>query len=89
MISPTIPAMKIAAAENELANTLGCPLVLTPEAARDGLRESVNGRQAQQMAPDGAVKSEAFHGHAATCPIRNRRNEGPSLIEKVALREAI
>jgi len=58
------------------------PLVLTPEAARDWLREEASGQEAHEIAAAGAVPADAFTWHPVTRAVGNIRNQGAELIEK-------
>jgi len=60
------------------------PLVLTPEAAREWLRESVSGQEAEEIAQTGAVPADVFHWHAVTKAVGNVKNQGPELIEDIS-----
>ncbi|MNP80084.1 putative SOS response-associated peptidase YedK [compost metagenome] len=59
------------------------PLVLTPEAAREWLRETVSGQEAEEIAQTGAVPADQFHWHAVTRAVGNVRNQEPELIENI------
>ncbi|HGU7152531.1 TPA: SOS response-associated peptidase family protein [Escherichia coli] len=60
------------------------PLVLTPDAARDWLRESLSGEEASMTADRGAVSADAFTWHRVSAAVGNVRNQGASLIKPVS-----
>ena len=60
------------------------PLVLTPEAAREWLRETVSGQEAEDIARTGAVPVDLFHWHAVTRAVGNVKNQGPELIDEIS-----
>ncbi len=60
------------------------PLVLTPDAAREWLRESLSGDEAGRTAKQGAVPAEAFTWHPVSPAVGNVRNQGASLIEPLS-----
>ncbi|WP_049222103.1 SOS response-associated peptidase [Serratia marcescens] len=60
------------------------PLVLTPDAAREWLRESLSGDEAGRAAKQGAVPAEAFTWHPVSPAVGNVRNQGASLIEPLS-----
>ena len=51
------------------------PLVLTPEAAREWMRQDVTGAEAAEIASDGAVSADDF-----TRAVGNVKNQGPELL---------
>lgn len=57
------------------------PLVLSPEAAREWMRQDIGGKEAENIATDGAVPAYKFIWHAVTQVLGNPRNQGPELIE--------
>ncbi|WP_337038800.1 MULTISPECIES: SOS response-associated peptidase [Pseudescherichia] len=59
------------------------PLVLTPEAAREWMRQEVSGKEAEDIAKDGAVPAEMFIWHPVTRAVGNIKNQGPEMIEPV------
>lgn len=59
------------------------PLVLTPEAAREWMRQDVSGKEAEEIAKDGAVPAEMFTWHPVTRAVGNIKNQGPEMIEPV------
>ncbi|WP_435948165.1 SOS response-associated peptidase [Dryocola sp. BD586] len=59
------------------------PLVLAPEAAREWMRQDTGGREAEDIAADGAVTADEFIWHPVTRAVGNVKNQGPELIEPV------
>lgn len=57
------------------------PLVLSPEAAREWLRQDVGGKEAEDIVADGSVPADKFIWHAVTSAVGNIKNQGPELIE--------
>lgn len=57
------------------------PLVLTPEAAREWLRQETRGVDAEELAKTGAVAAEEFTWHPVTRAVGNVQNQGAELIE--------
>ncbi len=57
------------------------PLVLSPEAAREWLRQDVGGKEAEDIVADGSVPADKFIWHAVTRAVWNIKNQGPELIE--------
>jgi len=57
------------------------PLVLTPEAAREWLRQETRGVNAEELAKTGAVAAEEFTWHPVTRAVGNVQNQGAELIE--------
>lgn len=58
-------------------------LVLTPEAAREWLRQDVGGKKAEEIAVDGAVSADHFTRHPVSWAVGNVKNQGPELIEAI------
>lgn len=56
------------------------PLVLTPEAAREWMRQDVTGAEAAEIASDGAVSADDFTWHPVTLAVGNVKNQGPELL---------
>ncbi len=56
------------------------PLVMTPEAAREWMRQDIGGKEAEEIAADGALPADIFIWHAVTRDVGNVRNQGPELI---------
>ncbi len=59
------------------------PLVLSPQAAREWMRQDAGGKEAEEIAADGAVAAEEFIWHPVTRAVGNVKNQGPELIEPV------
>lgn len=59
------------------------PLVLTPEAAREWMRQDLTGAEAEEIARDGSVSADDFTWHAVSRAVGNVNNQGPALIEPV------
>jgi len=57
------------------------PLVLSPEAAREWMRQDVSRREAEDIISDGTVPADKFIWHAVSCAVGDPRNQGPELIE--------
>jgi len=57
------------------------PLVLTPKAAREWLRQETRGVDAKELAKTGAVAAEEFTWHPVTRAVGNVQNQGAELIE--------
>ncbi|WP_318356586.1 SOS response-associated peptidase [Enterobacter sp.] len=57
------------------------PLVLTPEAAREWLRQETRGVDAEELAKTGAVAAKEFTWHPVTRAVGNVQNQGAELIE--------
>jgi putative SOS response-associated peptidase YedK len=52
------------------------PLVLSPEAAREWMRQDIGGKEAEEIASDGSVPAEMFIWHAVTREVGNVKNQG-------------
>lgn len=59
------------------------PLVLSPEAAREWMRQDIGGKDAAEIAADGSVSADKFIWHAVTRAIGNVKNQGADLIKPV------
>lgn len=59
------------------------PLALTPEAAREWMRQDVSGAQAIEIAGDGAVSADPFTWHPVSRAVGYVKNQGPELIEAI------
>lgn len=57
------------------------PLVLSPEAAREWMRQDVGGKEAQEIVADGSVSADAFIWQAVSRAVGNVKNQGPELME--------
>lgn len=58
------------------------PLVLSAVAAREWMRQDVGGKEAQEIAADGAVPTDKFIWHAVARDVGNGKNQGRKLIEQ-------
>ena len=56
------------------------PLVLSPEAAREWMRQYIGGKEAEEITSDGAVPADKFIWHAISRAVGNVNNQGPKLI---------
>lgn len=59
------------------------PLVLSPEAAREWMRQDIGGKKAEEIAADGSVSADHFTWHPVSRAVGNVKNQGPDLIEIV------
>lgn len=59
------------------------PLVLSPEAAREWIRQEVGGKEAEEIAADGSVPADKFIWHSVSRAAGNVKNQGAELIEPV------
>ncbi len=59
------------------------PLVLTPEAAREWLRQDVGGKNAEELIADGTVPADRFTWHPVSRAVGNVKNQGAELIEAI------
>ncbi|RCK01500.1 hypothetical protein DM059_10105 [Klebsiella pneumoniae] len=59
------------------------PLVLVPEAAREWMRQDIRGKEAGEIAADGAVSTDHFIWHPVSRAVGNVKNQGPELIERI------
>lgn len=59
------------------------PLVLTPEAAREWMRQDIGGKEAEAIAADGLVPTDAFVWHAVSRAVGNVKNQGKELLEPI------
>lgn len=57
------------------------PLVLSAEAAREWMRQDLGGKEAEEIAADGAVPADKFIWHAVTRAMGNVQNQGPELVK--------
>lgn len=65
------------------------PLVLSPEAAREWMRQHVGGKEAEEIASDGAVPTDKFVWHAVTRTVGNVKNQGRNLIEQIEIKSEL
>ncbi len=59
------------------------PLVMTSEAAREWMRQDIGGKEAEEIAADGAVSADHFIWHPVSRAVGNVKNQGPELIETI------
>ncbi|MBJ9132986.1 SOS response-associated peptidase family protein, partial [Citrobacter freundii] len=59
------------------------PLVLSPDAAREWMRQNVGGKEAEEIVADGSVSADKFLWHAVTRTVGNVKNQGPELIQTI------
>ena len=59
------------------------PLVLSPDAAREWMRQDIGGKEASEIATDGSMPADKFIWHAVTRAVGNVKNQGPGLIEPI------
>lgn len=57
------------------------PLVLVPNAAREWMRQDVSGKEAEEIASEGAVSADHFIWHPVTRAVGNVKNQGAELIK--------
>ena len=57
------------------------PLVMTPEAARESMRQDIGGKEAEEIAVDGAVSADHFTWHPVSRTVGNVKNQGAELID--------
>lgn len=56
------------------------PLALTPESAREWMRQDIGGKDAVKIAADGTVPAEKFIWHAVSRAVGNPKYQGKKLI---------
>lgn len=59
------------------------PLVLAPEAAREWMRQDIDGKAAEEIAVDGQVSADHSIWNPVTRAVGNVKNQGAELIEPV------
>lgn len=59
------------------------PLVLSPEAAREWMRQDVGAQEAEEIVANGAVPAENFIWHAVSRAVGNVKNQGAHLVSSV------
>jgi putative SOS response-associated peptidase YedK len=57
------------------------PLILRSEAARKWMRQDIGGKEAEEIAANGAVPADEFIWHAVTRAVGNVKNQGSELID--------
>lgn len=74
-----------AAADQGLVDIHDCrPLVLMPEAAHEWIRQDTGGKEATEIAADGAVSTDHFTLHPVSHAVGNVNNQGAELIVKLS-----
>ncbi len=56
------------------------PLVLSPKAAREWIRQDVGGKEAEYIVADGTLPAVHFIWRPASSPVGNVKKQGPELI---------
>ena len=59
------------------------PRVLSPEAAREWMRQEVGDKEASEIAASGCVPANQFTWHPVSCAVGNVKNQGAELIQPV------
>ncbi|HBW8548436.1 TPA: hypothetical protein MFM46_004998 [Klebsiella pneumoniae] len=59
------------------------PLVMTPEAAREWMRQDVEGKEVVEIVVDGTVSGDHFIWHRVTRTVGNVKNQGKDLLHPV------
>ncbi|ECG5644554.1 hypothetical protein E1K64_22990 [Salmonella enterica subsp. enterica serovar Poona] len=59
------------------------PLVLSPDAAREWMRQGISGKEVEEIITDGAVPTDKFTWHAVKRVVGNVKNQGEELIKPV------
>ena len=59
------------------------PLVLSPEAAREWMRQDIGGKEAEEIIADDALSVDHFTWHPVSRTVGNVKNQGPELIEAI------
>ena len=59
------------------------PLVLSPEAAREWMRQDIGGKEAEEIAADGSVSADHFTWHPVSRAIGNVMNQGAELLKSI------
>lgn len=59
------------------------PLVLSPEAAREWMRQEISGKEASEIAASGSVPANQFTWHPVSRAVGNVKNQGAELIQPV------
>lgn len=57
------------------------PLVLSPEAAREWMRQDIGGKEAEKIAADGAVPADKFKWHPVSRAVGNVKNQVSWLLD--------
>lgn len=59
------------------------PLALSPEAAREWMRQNIGGKEAEEIVADGTVDADKFIWHAVSRAVGNPKNLGAELIDNI------
>ena len=59
------------------------PLVLSPEAAREWMRQDIGSKEATKIATDGSVSGDHFTWHPVSRAVGNVKNQGSALIARL------
>ncbi|WP_113421641.1 SOS response-associated peptidase [Escherichia coli] len=59
------------------------PLVLSPEAAREWMRQDIGGKESSEIAASGCVPANQFTWHPVSRAVGNVKNQGAELIQPV------
>ncbi len=59
------------------------PLVLSPEAAQEWMRQEIGGKEASEIATNGCVPANQFTWHPVSRAVGNIKNQGAELIQPV------
>ncbi|MGF6100145.1 putative SOS response-associated peptidase YedK [Enterobacter sp. A4] len=59
------------------------PLVLSPEAAREWMRQDIGGKEAEEIVADGTMDADKFIWHAVSRAVGNPKNQGAELIDNI------
>ncbi|WP_177344321.1 SOS response-associated peptidase family protein, partial [Klebsiella variicola] len=59
------------------------PLVLSPEAAREWMRQDIGGKEAEEIAVDGAVPTDHFTWHPVSSAVGNVKNQYAELLKNI------
>lgn len=61
------------------------PLVMTPEAVREWMRQDIGGKEASDIAADGSVSADHFIWHPVSREVGNVRNQSSELINSISI----
>ncbi len=59
------------------------PMVLSPEAASEWMRQDLGGKEAEEIAADGTGPADKFIWHAVTRAVGNVKNQGAELFDAI------
>ncbi|MGS6555744.1 SOS response-associated peptidase family protein, partial [Escherichia coli] len=59
------------------------PLVLSPEAAQEWMRQEIGGKEASEIATNGCVPANQFTWHPVSRAVGNVKNQGAELIQPI------